>query len=156
MIGGIAVDAGRPAEGLRLLVAADMLHQDMGQHCPHQATATADRERAAGTLGSQAPENYRAGRATDRPSRRQLRPAQPGPPATTRPRLGQPHPTEREVVQLVTEGLSNPDIADRLFISRAAVKTHLTHVFSKLDVINRAQLVALATRATAEGTHGRL
>jgi DNA-binding CsgD family transcriptional regulator len=59
------------------------------------------------------------------------------------------------VVRLVTEGLSNPDIADRLFISRATVKTHLAHVFIKLEVINRAQLVALAARATAEGTLGR-
>jgi len=56
------------------------------------------------------------------------------------------------VVRLVTEGLSNPDIANRLFISRATVKTHLAHVFTKLDVINRAQLVALATRAAAENT----
>ena len=64
-------------------------------------------------------------------------------------------PTEREVVRLVTEGLSNPDIANRLFISRATVKTHLAHVFTKLDVINRAQLVALATRATAENPPGR-
>jgi len=35
------------------------------------------------------------------------------------------------------------------------VKTHLAHVFTKLDLINRAQLVALATRATAEGTLSR-
>jgi len=64
-------------------------------------------------------------------------------------------PTEREVVRLVAEGLSNPGIADRLSISRATVKTHLAHVFTKLDVINRAQLVALAVRATAEGTLNR-
>jgi DNA-binding CsgD family transcriptional regulator len=62
-------------------------------------------------------------------------------------------PTEREVVRLVADGLSNPDIADRLFISRATVKTHLAHVFTKLDVISRAPLVAVATRATAGGTH---
>jgi DNA-binding NarL/FixJ family response regulator len=43
------------------------------------------------------------------------------------------------VAQLVAEGLSNPGIADRLFISRATVKTHLTHVFTKLDITNRAQ-----------------
>jgi predicted ATPase/DNA-binding CsgD family transcriptional regulator len=155
VIGGIAVDAGRPAEGLRLLVAADMLHQDMGQHCPHQATATADRERAAEALGSQAAEiTAQAAQLTAQAAvsyaRRSRGPRQ-------RPDHGWDSltPTEREVVQLVTEGLSNPDIADRLFISRATVKTHLSHVFSKLDVINRAQLVALATRATAEGTHGR-
>jgi hypothetical protein len=47
------------------------------------------------------------------------------------------------VVWLVTEGMSNPGIADRLFISRATVKTHLAHIFTKLDVINRSQLTAL-------------
>jgi DNA-binding CsgD family transcriptional regulator len=57
------------------------------------------------------------------------------------------------VVPLVAEGLSNPGIAGRLLISRATVKTHLAHAFTKLDVINRAQLVAL--RATAEDTLNR-
>jgi DNA-binding CsgD family transcriptional regulator len=59
------------------------------------------------------------------------------------------------VVRLVAEDLSNPDIDGRLFISRATVKTHLAHVFTKLGVINRAQLVALATRAITEGTVSR-
>ena len=59
------------------------------------------------------------------------------------------------MVRLVAEGLSNPGIADRLSISRATVKVHLAHVFTKLDVINRAQLVALVVRATAEGTLNR-
>ena len=54
------------------------------------------------------------------------------------------------MIQLVAEGLSNPDIASRLLISRVTVKTHLAHIFTKLDVINRTQLVALATRAGAE------
>ena len=64
-------------------------------------------------------------------------------------------PTEREVAQLVAEGLSNPGIADRLFIFRATAKAHLTHVFTKLDITNRAQLTALVTRATAESTRSR-
>src|SRR5438874_13320483 len=54
VLGGLAVDAGRPAEGLRLLIAAGTLHRDMGQHCYHQAAVAADRERAAEALGSQA------------------------------------------------------------------------------------------------------
>jgi DNA-binding NarL/FixJ family response regulator len=49
-------------------------------------------------------------------------------------------------VRLVAEGLSNPDIASRLFVSRATVKTHLVHVFSKLDVASRAELAVAATR----------
>jgi DNA-binding CsgD family transcriptional regulator len=51
--------------------------------------------------------------------------------------------------------MSNPGIADRLFISRATVKTHLAHIFTRLDVINRSQLTALATRATTENIPGR-
>ena len=41
-------------------------------------------------------------------------------------------PTERDVVQLVSEGLANNDIATRLFISPRTVQTHLTHVYTKL------------------------
>jgi predicted ATPase/DNA-binding CsgD family transcriptional regulator len=55
-------------------------------------------------------------------------------------------PTETEVVQLLAQGLTNPQIAERLFISRATVKTHLIHVFTKLGVTTRAQLAAEATR----------
>lgn len=55
-------------------------------------------------------------------------------------------PTELEVVRNVARGLTNPDIARRLFVSRSTVKAHLAHVFAKLDVSTRAELAALATR----------
>ncbi len=55
-------------------------------------------------------------------------------------------PTELEVVKLVCEGLSNPDIAERLFVSRKTVTTHLTHVFAKLGVSSRSELAVAATR----------
>jgi DNA-binding CsgD family transcriptional regulator len=55
-------------------------------------------------------------------------------------------PTELEVVKLVREGLSNPDIAERLFVSRKTVTTHLTHVFAKLGVSSRSELAVAATR----------
>lgn len=51
---------------------------------------------------------------------------------------------EHEVVHLVVEGLSNPDIGARLYISRRTVETHLSHIFRKLDVANRAQLAGAA------------
>jgi DNA-binding CsgD family transcriptional regulator len=54
-------------------------------------------------------------------------------------------PTELDVVRLVAEGLTNPEIGSRLFISRATVKTHLSHVYAKLDVSNRTELAALAS-----------
>ena len=53
-------------------------------------------------------------------------------------------PTEVRVVELVAEGLTNPEIAERMFISSETVKTHVSHVFKKLDVGNRAELSARA------------
>jgi DNA-binding CsgD family transcriptional regulator len=45
-------------------------------------------------------------------------------------------------VSLVAEGLTNPELAARLYISRATVKTHLEHIFAKLGVRTRAELAA--------------
>jgi predicted ATPase/class 3 adenylate cyclase/DNA-binding CsgD family transcriptional regulator len=55
-------------------------------------------------------------------------------------------PTERDVVRLVTEGLANNDIATRLFVSPRTVQTHLTHVYTKLGLTSRVQLVQEAAR----------
>jgi DNA-binding CsgD family transcriptional regulator/tetratricopeptide (TPR) repeat protein len=52
-------------------------------------------------------------------------------------------PTEGTVADLVAQGLSNPQIADRLFVSRRTVQTHVGHIFTKLDIASRAQLAAL-------------
>lgn len=53
-------------------------------------------------------------------------------------------PTELEVVRLAVDGLSNPEIGTKLFMGRGTVKTHLSHVFAKLDVANRTELATLA------------
>jgi predicted ATPase/class 3 adenylate cyclase/DNA-binding CsgD family transcriptional regulator len=55
-------------------------------------------------------------------------------------------PMELHVVGLVAEGLTNPEIGERLFISRGTVKTHLSHVFAKVGVTTRSELAAQATR----------
>jgi len=55
-------------------------------------------------------------------------------------------PSERAVVDLVAEGLSNPQIGQRLYVSRRTVQTHLAHVFAKLHIASRAQLAAEAAR----------
>ena len=55
-------------------------------------------------------------------------------------------PAERDVVRLVSEGLANKDIATRLFVSPRTVQTHLTHVYTKLGLSSRVQLVQEAAR----------
>ena len=55
-------------------------------------------------------------------------------------------PTEVEVVRLAAEGLTNPEIGQRLFIGRTTVKTHLAHTFTKLGVTSRTELASEATR----------
>jgi DNA-binding CsgD family transcriptional regulator/tetratricopeptide (TPR) repeat protein len=68
--------------------------------------------------------------------------------ARGRPQAGWPSltPTELAVADLVAEGLSNPQIGARLFISRRTVQAHLAHIFPKLDVTSRAQLAVLVAR----------
>lgn len=51
---------------------------------------------------------------------------------------------EREVLGLLVQGLSNPQIAERLSISRATVKFHIGSIFSKLGVASRSEAIALA------------
>ena len=58
-------------------------------------------------------------------------------------------PTEQRVVALVAEGLSNPQIGERLFVSHRTVQTHLAHVFAKLGISSRTQLAAEAARQAA-------
>jgi DNA-binding NarL/FixJ family response regulator len=50
------------------------------------------------------------------------------------------------VAQAVAEGLSNPQIAARMFISRRTITTHLTSIFHKLGIASRAELAARAAR----------
>ena len=53
---------------------------------------------------------------------------------------------EREVLRLTADGLSAPEIGERLFLSPATVKTHLQHLYGKLGVSDRAAAVAEAMR----------
>ncbi len=53
---------------------------------------------------------------------------------------------EREVLQLLTEGLDGSAIAQRLFLSQATVRNHIQHILTKLDVHSRVEAVAFALR----------
>ncbi|OBF91414.1 transcriptional regulator [Mycobacterium sp. 852002-51163_SCH5372311] len=55
-------------------------------------------------------------------------------------------PAEHDVVRLVSQGLTNNDIAAQLFVSPRTVQTHLTHIYTKLNLTSRVQLVQEAGR----------
>jgi NarL family two-component system response regulator LiaR len=53
-------------------------------------------------------------------------------------------PREREVLKLMVEGLSNPDIAERLIVGRSTVKFHVSSILGKLGVADRTEAVTVA------------
>ena len=55
-------------------------------------------------------------------------------------------PTELEVARHAAAGLTNPQIGERMFISRATVKTHLSHIYAKLGITNRVELASEVER----------
>ncbi len=69
-------------------------------------------------------------------------------PAKSRARTGWSSLTaaEREVLALVGQGLSNPAIAERLYVSRRTIETHVSRLYAKLGIVNRVLLAAEAQR----------
>ena len=53
---------------------------------------------------------------------------------------------EREILQLLADGMSNADVASKLFISQETVKSHVRHILAKLEADTRTQAVAIALR----------
>lgn len=63
-----------------------------------------------------------------------------------KPQRGTLSPRELEVLKLVADGATNREAAAKLFISEASIKTHLLHIYAKLDVRDRAAAVGEAYR----------
>jgi DNA-binding CsgD family transcriptional regulator len=153
-LAAIAAFSDSSVEAMRLLGAADRLMDETGyqwrfpsERRRHDDAVT----RATSDLGDdQAAAAWAEGRALEwRDASEYARRARG---ERKRPRHGWNSltPTEIKVVNLVAEGHSNPEIAERLLMSRSTVKTHLEHVFTKTGVRNRAELTAEVVRRQPE------
>ncbi len=148
-LGAAVADQQRFEEAARLFGAAQSLRDTIGyaRYPIHQAGHDADLALARDSLG---PDAFAAALAEGAALSLEeaVAYARRGRGQRRRPSHGWNSltPTEHQIVALVAQGLTNPQIGDRLFISRRTVQTHLTHVFAKLDVATRAELAATATR----------
>lgn len=69
------------------------------------------------------------------------------PPASAQPVFPELTPREHDVLALIAQGLDNAQIAARLVVSQKTVRNHISHIFQKLAVRNRAQAIVLARQA---------
>lgn len=150
-LAGLAADEGRFEHAARLFAAADSFREQRGHgRSPvEEAVCKADRERARAGLGEEAfAAAWEQGARLDLDDAVALalrrvvsrRPQSTGWESLTK--------AERDVVRLVREGLTNPEIGRRLCISRRTVQAHLAHVYTKLDMHSRGEL---SVEATARG-----
>jgi DNA-binding CsgD family transcriptional regulator len=149
LLAALATRRDSPAEAVRLYGAADALHRMIGyrryaiqQNHYESSIATLRGAIATDTFeqtwaeGATLTIDEAAAYANRRRGRRK------------RPSSGWASltPSERDVAQHVADGLANKEIAQRLFVSRRTVQTHLTNIYRKLDITSRTQLVAEVAR----------
>jgi predicted ATPase/DNA-binding CsgD family transcriptional regulator len=149
LLARLAVEQASNKEAIRLWAAAESVRSDLGyarfpvDRGPHQA-AVATAKEALGADEFNAAWNEGAklslGEAIAYAAR--------GRGERKRPTTGWASltPSELEVVRLIGQHLSNPEIASQLFVSRATVKTHLVHIFGKLGIDSRSELAVEAVR----------
>ena len=150
-LGGLSQSAEEHQKAARLLGAADAIRQKAGSErlLLYQASYEAAVLTLRSTMGDQA-----FGQAWDEGTALTLGDAVSyalrGRGGRSRPAVGwlSLTPAERDVARLVAEGLSNKDIAARLFASPRTVQTHLTHIYRKLSITSRVQLAQQAARQT--------
>jgi predicted ATPase/class 3 adenylate cyclase/DNA-binding CsgD family transcriptional regulator len=151
-LGRLAAEDRNHPYAARLLGAADGFRQRLGwvrfpmYQADYDTAATAVRE-ALGQKDFDAAWAEGAALSTEEA----IAYAQRGRGERKRPTTGWPSltPMENDVVALVREGLGNKEIGARLFISPRTVQTHLTHVYAKLGIASRVQLVQEAGRHAA-------
>ena len=142
-----AAGAGRPADATRLLAAASRARHDLGTprstgEDQHWEALTDSLQE---TLDDEFDAAWRAGSALSvEQSIAWIRRARG---ARKRPAIGWESltPTEERIVELAAEGLTNPQIGERMFISRTTVKTHVAHIYAKLNIHSRTELAVAAT-----------
>ncbi|MCA1845870.1 MAG: LuxR C-terminal-related transcriptional regulator, partial [Actinobacteria bacterium] len=148
-VAGIAAAEESWEEAARLFGAADGLGTQLGSVLPvwDRPAADADLDLVRQALGPEAFDRaYGEGGAL--PVDDAVAYAERGRGERKRPSSGWAGltPMERQVVDLVAEGLRNTEIAARLFVAPSTIKTHLAHAFAKLGVSTRAELAVLAAR----------
>jgi len=151
-IGSMLVDGGRTRDAARILAAAQTGRDAMRYRYrfAHRATYVAEAHLVVGD-----DDGWAEGATLTLPEAVELAQRMRG--DRIRPSLGWDSltPTETQVVEQVALGLTNPQIAEKLLMSRATVKTHLVHVFTKLALTNRAELTAVAVRRSAASNGSR-
>jgi len=149
LLARLVAEQNSPREAARLWAAAESMRAKLGyrrfpvEQGPYEAAV-------AGTKEALGPEEFAAAWAEGAKlsAEEAIAYAARGRGERKRPSTGWASltPSELDVVRLVGQHLSNPEIAARLFVSRATVKTHLVHIFSKLGVDSRSELAAEAVR----------
>ena len=146
LIGSMLADNGRSKDASRLLAAADSARSAMSYRYrfAHRAAYV-----AAARAAVHGDDGWAEGAALSLAAAVDLAQRMRG--ERVRPQAGWDSltPTELQVAEQLAAGLTNPQIAERLLMSRATVKTHLVHMYAKLGFGNRAELAAAVVRRAA-------